>query len=161
MFREFTLINMKSLLNNLDKRELLRRLRLVRPDSARRWGKMTAAQMVCHLNDSFKAATGEKSVSPVNNIFGPNLIKWVALYLPIRWPHGVPTRPEMNQEIGGTKPTDFEADVRELEELVDRLTRADKDFSWGGHPLFGAMPDRDWLRWGYLHMDHHLRQFSV
>src|SRR5207244_8793378 len=63
-------------------------------ESARRWGKMTAAQMICHLNDSFKAVIGERSASSVKNILGPNLIKWVALYLPIRWPHGVPTRPE-------------------------------------------------------------------
>jgi len=152
---------MKSLANNLDKQEVLQRLRLVKPESARRWGKMTSSQMVCHLNDSFKSVIGERPVSSVSNILGPNLIKWIALYLPIHWPHGVPTRPENDQETGGTKPTEFAADVRELEELVDRLTRADKDFSWGRHPLFAAMPDRDWLRWGYLHMDHHLRQFGV
>jgi hypothetical protein len=152
---------MKSLSNQFHKQELLERLRLVRPDSARRWGKMTAAQMICHLNDSFKSVMGERSASSVSNILGPNLIKWVALYLPIRWPHGVPTRPENDQETGGTKPTDFAADVRELEELVDRLARADKDFSWGRHPLFGTMPESDWLRWGYLHLDHHLRQFGV
>jgi hypothetical protein len=29
------------------------------------------------------------------------------------------------------------------------------------HPIFGAMSERAWLRWGYLHMDHHLRQFGV
>ena len=152
---------MKSLSNKLDKQEVLRRLRLVKPESPRRWGKMTAAQMVCHLNDSFKSVIGERSVSSVNNILGPNLIKWVALNLPIRWPHGVPTRPENDQATGGTKPTDFAVDVRELEGLVDRLTRAEKDFSWGSHPLFGPMPDSDWFRWGYLHMDHHLRQFGV
>ena len=152
---------MKTLSNNLDKQELLQRLSLVRPESSRRWGKMTAGQMVCHLNDSFKAVIGERSASSVSNRLGPNLIKWIALYLPIHWPHGVPTRPENDQETGGTKPTEFAADVHELVELVDRLTRAEKDFSWGRHPLFGQMPDREWLRWGYLHMDHHLRQFGV
>ncbi len=152
---------MKSLANNLDKQEVLQRLRLVKPESARRWGKMTSSQMVCHLNDSFKSVIGERPVSSVSNILGPNLIKWIARYLPIHWPHGVPTRPENDQETGGTRPTEFAADVRELEELVDRLTRGEKDFSWGRHPLFGAMPDREWLRCGYLHMDHHLRQFGV
>jgi hypothetical protein len=29
------------------------------------------------------------------------------------------------------------------------------------HPIFGALSARDWLRWGYLHADHHLRQFGV
>src|SRR5258708_1214158 len=152
---------MKSLKNSLDKQEGLRRLRLVKPESGRRWGKMTAGQMIFPLNDSFKASIGNRSPTPDNNILGPNLIKWVAIYLPIRWPHGGPTRPENDQETGGTKPTEFASDVRELEALVDRLTRGEKDFSWGRHPLFGRMPERDWLRWGYLHMDHHLRQFGV
>jgi hypothetical protein len=28
------------------------------------------------------------------------------------------------------------------------------------HPLFGSMEHADWMRWGYLHTDHHLRQFN-
>ena len=27
--------------------------------------------------------------------------------------------------------------------------------------IFGAMTTERWKRWGYLHMDHHLRQFGV
>ena len=26
---------------------------------------------------------------------------------------------------------------------------------------FGPLTDAEWMRWGYLHMDHHLRQFST
>jgi hypothetical protein len=69
--------------------------------------------------------------------------------------------PEMNQEKGGTRPGEFAADVAELEGLIHRITVTEKNFDWGSHPIFGRMPDRDWLRWGYLHMDHHLRQFGV
>jgi hypothetical protein len=28
------------------------------------------------------------------------------------------------------------------------------------HPIFGPMSEAAWLRWGYLHADHHLRQFG-
>lgn len=140
---------------------MLRRLRQVLPDSPRRWGKMSAHQMVCHLNDSFKLAIGERSISPASALLPGKLMKWFALYVPIRWPRGVPTMPEMNQNVSGTKPIEFETDVRELELLVERMTRLEKDFKWDRHPLFGAMPERDWLRLGYLHMDHHLRQFGV
>jgi hypothetical protein len=28
------------------------------------------------------------------------------------------------------------------------------------HPFFGSMQHADWMRWGYLHADHHLRQFN-
>jgi hypothetical protein len=152
---------MKSLAKQPDKDEVLKRLRQVGPDSQRRWGKMSAHQMICHLNDSFKVAMGERSVTAISRMLPGRLVKWFALYAPIRWPHGVPTRPEMNQQVGGTKPVEFETDMRELERLIDRIAREDRDFKWHRHPLFGAMPDRDWLRWGYLHVDHHLRQFGV
>ena len=152
---------MKSLSNQPDKDEVLKRLRQIGPDSQRRWGKMSAHQMICHLNDSFKGVMGERSISSASKLLPGTLMKWFALYVPLRWPHGIPTMPEMNQDVGGTKPVAFETDVRELEMLVDRITRQSRDFEWHRHPLFGAMPDREWLRWGYLHMDHHLRQFGV
>jgi Protein of unknown function (DUF1569) len=28
------------------------------------------------------------------------------------------------------------------------------------HPIFGRMTEEEWMRWGYLHVDHHLRQFG-
>ena len=40
-------------------------------------------------------------------------MKWVALYAPIPWPKGVPTRPEMDQYVGGTAPFEFDAATRE------------------------------------------------
>lgn len=33
--------------------------------------------------------------------------------------------------------------------------------TFGVHPGFGRMSQSDWLRWGYRHVDHHLRQFGV
>jgi len=152
---------MKTLGKQSDKQAVLERLRQVRANSQRRWGKMSPHQMICHLNDSFKVAIGEKAVSPVGRLLPGKVFKVFALYMPLRWPHGIPTRPEMNQQLGGTKPREFDADVQELQTLIDRITQNEKDFQWGAHPLFGSMPDRDWLRWGYLHLDHHLRQFGV
>jgi hypothetical protein len=66
----------------------------------------------------------------------------------------------MDQEIGGTRPSMFAADVERLQRVVERITASPRAFEWGHHPLFGRMSESDWLRWGYLHMDHHLRQFG-
>ena len=38
----------------------------------------------------------------------------LALYGPLRWPAGIPTRPEVDQMAGGTKPGEFLADVARL-----------------------------------------------
>ena len=151
---------MKTLARLRDKAEILRRLRAVSPQSARRWGRMSAHQMVCHLNDSFLVVTGEKPVSPATGLLQRTLVKWSALYLPLPWPAGIGTRPEIDQEIGGTRPFDFEADVAQLEALVERITGT-RGFDGQSHPIFGRMSEAAWLRWGYLHMDHHLRQFGA
>ena len=89
-------------------------------------------------------------------------MKWIALYAPLRWPPGTATRPELDQAAGaGTAPGEFTADVADLETLVDAFTATPRTFDRQAHPIFGAMSDAAWLRWGYLHMDHHLRQFGA
>jgi hypothetical protein len=153
---------MKTLAQPRDKAEILQRLRTVRAESARRWGRMTAPQMVCHLGDSFRMVIGQRPVSQAAVPVPRPLIKWVALYLPLPWPHGIRTRPEIDQcKGGGTQPADFGEDIAQLEALLDLVTAATRTFAWPRHPLFGAMSTADWLRWGYLHMDHHFRQFGA
>ncbi len=113
---------MKTLARHRDKAEILQRLRAVRPDSVRRWGRMSAHQMVCHLSDSFRMVLGQKPVCDATGRLQRTIVKWIALYLPLPWPAGIPTRPELDQELGGTRPVDFAADVAELEALLDRVT---------------------------------------
>jgi hypothetical protein len=121
---------------------------------------MSAHQMVCHLIDCFRMAIGQKRVSEASSVLPRTMLKWTALYLPLRWPAGIPTRPEVDQEAGGTRPAEFAADIAELVALVELLT-ADRSFEWQRHPTFGRMSEAAWLRWAYLHMDHHLRQFGA
>jgi hypothetical protein len=151
---------MKTLARPRDKNEILQRLRNIRPDSARRWGRMSAHQMVCHLSDAFRVVIARKSVSHASGLFQRTVLKWVALHLPLPWPRGIQTRPEVDQELGGTKPADFAADVAELESLLELITGQPSSVTWHPHPIFGRMSDADYLRWAYLHMDHHLRQFG-
>ena len=152
---------MKTLARQRDKAELVDRLRALRPDSVRRWGRMSAHQMVCHLSDGFRMGIGEKPVSHVAGPLRRTLVKWVALYLPVSWPPGIRTRPEIDQELLGTRPVDFTADVAQLAALLELVTAQPDSFDRQRHPIFGRMSRADWLRWGYLHMDHHLRQFSA
>jgi hypothetical protein len=151
---------MKTLANEQDLAEIQRRLKTVGPASTRRWGRMTAHQMVCHLSDSFLAVTGRKHMSMATGPLQRTVIKWVALYAPLPWPPGYPTRPEIDQAIGGTRPSDFAADMALLETLLFEFTTDPTALDGWRHAIFGPMSTSDWLRWAYLHMDHHLRQFS-
>ena len=154
---------MKTLARESDAAEILRRLRAVRPDSAGRWGRMSAHQMVCHLSDGYRLLTG-KLTSPLAATPLPRqMMKWVALYVPVRWPKDIPTTPELDQAAGGgTRPIDFARDVAELEQLLATVV-AERSARLTGivHPIFGSMSEPAWLRWAYLHADHHLRQFGV
>jgi hypothetical protein len=151
---------MKTLAREQDKAEILRRLRTIRADSERRWGRMSSHQMICHLSDSFLAVTGQRQASPASGPLQRTVVKWIALYLPLQWPRGIRTRPEVDQEVGGTRPTSFAADVTQLEMLVELITTKAGCFDGQEHPIFGPMSDPAWMRWAYLHMDHHLRQFG-
>ncbi len=148
---------MKTLLHPADRDEILRRISTVRADSERRWGRMSAAQMICHLSDSFRTALGEKSVTADTNFFKRTVMKRLALTLPV-WPHGVKTRPEMDQEQSGTPPAEFAADVQQLQILFDRYCAAQQ---FSPHPMMGPMSKTERMRWAYQHMNHHLRQFGV
>jgi hypothetical protein len=152
---------MKLLNEPKSRQEILERLRAVRPDSPRRWGRMNARQMVCHLSDSFLGAMGERPTQVAPGYPARKLIKWVALYVPLPWPKGVPTRAEFDQELGGTPPSDFAEDVRRLQVLIERYTAQPRIFQFQPHPIFLDMTERDWMRWGYLHTHHHLRQFGA
>jgi hypothetical protein len=151
---------MKTLARQADKAEILHRLGAVGPASVARWGRMSAHQMVCHLSDCFRMATGQKRVSDASSVLQRTVVKWTALYLPLRWPAGIPTRPEVDQADAGTRPVDFAADVAELRSLVELIT-TDRGVQWQRHPTFGRMSEAAWLRWAYLHVDHHLRQFGA
>jgi hypothetical protein len=88
-------------------------------------------------------------------------MKWLALWLPLPWTHGVPTVPECDANIGGTPPAELERDKGELLELLDQFTTPLNGLEQQAHPFFGKMTEKEWLRWGYLHVDHHLQQFGA
>ena len=155
----------RTLGNAADKLQILDRLGKIQPSSQRRWGRMTAHQAIVHLADSFRVTIGEKPASQARISLTPiplprGFVKWVAIDLPFPWPRGVKTRPEVDQEKGGTRPRTFEADLKELQRLVERFTRQPRDFEYQSHPMFGLMSEAEWQRWAYLHLDHHLRQFG-
>ena len=151
---------MKTFADPRDKTDVLERLSRLRPDSRRQWGHMSAHQAVCHMADSFRAVTGQRDVSPATGPLQQTVVKWIALHVPVPWPKGIGTRPEVDQLMHGTCPGDFAVDVADLRALVEQIT-APAGVTWTAHPIFGPLSKAEWLRWAYLHMDHHLRQFGL
>jgi hypothetical protein len=138
-------------------REIRERVARLSRESRGAWGRMSAPQMVCHLADSLKMALGDLPVTPkkVPIRFPPlkQLIVYVAPF-----PKGVPTAPELIAR----PPAAWQADVAELQALVDRfVARGRQAAPWPDHPAFGKLSQRAWGVLVYRHMDHHLRQFGA
>jgi hypothetical protein len=75
---------MKTMARPADKAEIVKRLKLIQPGCARRWGRMSAHQMVCHLSDAFRMALQQKPASKATGFVQSTVIKWIALYVPGR-----------------------------------------------------------------------------
>jgi hypothetical protein len=121
---------------------------------------MTAHQMVCHLSDMFRHALGERDgPGVVGGVLARSAVKWWALAVPVRWPHGFRTARQFDQERDGTPPAAFDADRERLVVLLERVV--DPGANLGAHPLFGPLTRAEWGRWGFRHADHHLRQFGA
>ena len=98
-------------------------------------------------------------ISQSTTLFKRTIYKWVALWLPFHWPHGIKTRPEMDQLQGGTPPAEFASDLEKLRILFNRFCTSEVEFA--PHATLGQMSRSERMRHAYLHMDHHLRQFGA
>ncbi len=160
-----TVRDMKKTLGDAANRsEILARLKAVRIDSPRQWGRMSAHQMILHLHEAFLSVMGGDG-GPVVLAKVPlprAMMRWMALDLQRPWPKDLKTMPPIDQVLKGAAPkaSEFSADVGALGDLVGRVSCTPRDFKWRAHPFFGEMTDAQWMRWGFLHMDHHFRQFG-
>jgi hypothetical protein len=84
---------MKTLLNVRARDEVLDRLCRAHPDTRPKWGTMSAHPMICHLSDALRSALNEKYISPSTTLFKRTILKPLALWVPVPWPHGFKTRP--------------------------------------------------------------------
>ncbi len=147
---------MRSIFNPQDHRSLHDRVQRLRTDRQPQWGKMSTVQMVAHLADALRMASGELEVAPKKVPFRYSPLKELVLYvLPI--PKGLPTAPELIAR----KPGDWSAEVAELREQLNGLVQRGAEALAPAHPAFGTLSAKQWGVLIYRHMDHHLRQFGV
>jgi hypothetical protein len=138
---------------------LLARLEALQPETPRRWGTMTAGEMVCHLADANTSVMDPNGKRPVPR--RRPVMKWIALYSPFRWPRGFKSPARIDQRKEGTKPTAFEADRQRAMATLRTLSMAPAEAWPPNHAVFGTLTADDWRVWAFRHTDHHLRQFGL
>jgi hypothetical protein len=139
--------------------EIVDRIRQLRPDSPRQWGKMTPAQMLAHCSEATRMGLGE--VNPprvfVSYLFGA-IAKRSLLREGKRMGRNAPTAPELR--ISGDPV--FEEERARLIALVERFAgNGPERCSRHPHTFFGPLTPEEWAILGYQHLDHHLRQFDA
>jgi hypothetical protein len=149
---------MKNLADPKDAAEIRIRILSLIPSDAAQWGIMNVNQMVCHVRQAFILALEDTPVKFIKGPLPPRALKFAALRIPKQWPHSTPTPRLLRPDAPGMICTTFEQDRAGLLVALDSfcaLTNHTRD-----HPFFRSMQHADWMRWGYLHADHHLRQFN-
>jgi hypothetical protein len=148
---------MRSILNDGDRAEIVRRMQSLSASSARRWGSMDVTGMLQHLGLSARMTLGELAVPSSNKrVFQMFPLKHLILYV-LPFPKGAPTAPLL-------KPGDaasFEEERSALLEMLERIGAGPQEGTGPAHPLFGPMTWREWGVVTYKHADHHLRQFGA
>jgi len=141
---------------------LIVRLRALTPLSERRWGSLSAAEMLCHLGDTCDSVLGIRVPPGPPSTGKPRpVLKWLMLYTPMPWPKGAKTRPGVNPREQGTRPGEFEEDRARVINGLGELAVAPAERLAAFHFMVGPMTRTDWHRWAYKHVDHHLRQFGL
>jgi len=146
-----------SLWEEAPRRELLERLSHLTAEVRPQWGKMTAPQMLTHVNDQFRMALGDLPTVPERlpiRYFPLNNL--VAYVLP--WPKSSPTAPELLARIDQST---WPVEVATFATLLSRFANLPRDAAWPLHPAFGRLSRRGWALLGYRHTDHHFRQFGA
>ncbi len=148
---------MRTMFDDGVRREMIGRIRSLRPDSARRWGRMSAPQMIVHLTDQMSHTLGDHPVAPMKGPLRFPFVGHIVIYW-LPWPKG---RVKGPPEAFVTKPAEWKSDVDRLEKMLERLAARDPDGAWPEHAKFGKISGRDWGCFCYRHFDHHLRQFGA
>jgi hypothetical protein len=150
---------MKNFFEPSDRREILDRLDGLRPDAARLWGKMDAAQMCAHCAIALEVAAGDvpKTQAFIGKVLAPFVKKKIL--------HGT----EPLSRNSPTDPTFVVSDARDFARERTRLVAIAKRFGEEGasasdgriHSFFGSLKGDEWGVLMYKHLDHHLRQFGA
>ena len=131
------------------------RLDRLRADAPPQWGRMSADQMLWHVNQFLGAALGDDCLKPQRMPLPLPLMRFLILRVPM--PRSAPT----NTSAVATDHHDFEAERARCHALIARFASKPLTDAWPVDPTWGACSGRFSSRILARHLDHHLRQFGV
>ena len=151
---------MKSLFDATMANQIQNRLGNLQPQSERRWGRMTPAQMLAHCAVSVQWAVGE--VAPEKGPLPTRLLGRLVKPMVFRNDDPLRENSQTAKSLIVVGEPGFGQERQRLSRLIDK-------FAAGGpagctanpHTFFGKLTPEEWAVLMYKHLDHHLRQFGV
>lgn len=147
---------MMTLHDDATRRSIAERARRIAATASPLWGKMNAAEMMVHITDALRMATGELPVQSRRIFVRFPVIKQLLIYV-VPMAKGLPTAPELRSRA----PASWDNELRDFEASLTSFGARDQTAAWPAHPAFGTMNRKSWGVLAYKHCDHHLRQFGA
>jgi len=135
---------MKSLFNENDNQEIIKRVDNLTPGKNPEWGKMKVAQMLHHCSLTLESCFGE--IKPKRVLIGILFGNMIKKKIMKEGPFG----------------KNFEEEKSKLISYIKKFIESGKaGVTKDTHPFFGYMTVDEWDILIWKHLDHHLRQFGV
>jgi hypothetical protein len=149
---------MRSLADTAVLEDVIARMARLSPGDVRQWGSMNAQQMARHVADASAAVLKQREFASKAR-GGPSAVRrFVLLNVLPRMPRGIKSGAKPAETV--VDPAAFVVDRDRAITLLRELATARPDALAERHPIFGPMKRAHWMRWAYMHTDHHLRQFG-
>ena len=146
---------MKTILHPSDAEQIIHRVKQLNASSYRRWGRLSVGEMIYHCTCVNLAVSGAPP-SQKSPSLKQHLLRILVLDILKKLPRGARGDPEFfsRQVIPFTD--------QGKEDLLSSIrVFGDKNIIPGGqHHVFGRLSQRNWGRFIWIHLDHHLRQFG-
>lgn len=151
---------MKNIFTEEVTQEVIDRIHQLKPEVRPQWGKMSADQMLAHLNVAY-AFTYEPEQFKRPGAFKKFLLKtFIKRFVVSEKPY--PKNSRTSPEFIITGQRDFEKEKARLMAYIQRTQQLGfQHFDGKDNFSFGKMTGEEWNALFYKHIDHHLTQFGV
>lgn len=136
---------------------LIERLECIQPNSGRKWGVVTPAQMLHHLNLAIGSGLGFYDLQDTSNVFSRIAVPFMILKVLKRFPIDTPTVKTLKVE---SEAFNFQTEKSRLQEILTKAFQTTTDSEWQAHTYFGRMSRKSWGQLIVIHCNHHFQQFG-
>ena len=147
----------KTVLSQTENSLMQERIQKLSPESPCIWGNMSATTMLYHCNVTNDAILGAKPSGKKRSL-KQFILKHLILNIKKEIPRGIKGSPKFFP--GENSNLNFEEEQKRWIDTISRFQTIQTSLN-GDHPVFGKLDTKEWGRFVWLHMDHHLRQFGV